>query len=167
MKLARRCVHTVALAVAFLSFAPAASAGPRIEISISQTREVVEMKGGATTVKLVPAKTASPGDVVQYTLTYANKGDEFARDAAIEDPIPRGTTFVAGSATGEGAQIVYSIDGGKTFAPAERLTSEVRRPSGNLELRSAAPSEYTHVRWILPQVPPGATGSVTFRVRVN
>lgn len=167
MKPARRCVHAVALAVALLPLASPAWAGPRIEIAISQAREVVEVKGGATTVRLVPTQTASPGDVVQYTLTYANKGDEVARDAAIDDPIPRGTTFLAGSATGEGAQILYSIDGGKSFAPPERLTREVRLPSGDLERRPAAPSEYTHVRWIIPKVPPGATGSVGFRVRVS
>jgi uncharacterized repeat protein (TIGR01451 family) len=156
-----------ALSVALLWFAAPAWAKPRLEISIGQAREVIEVKGGARTVKMVPAETASPGDVVQYTLTYANRGDEMARDAAIDDPIPRGTTFVAGSAANEGARIVYSIDGGKTFAPAEGLTREVRSPSGEIEQRPAAPGEYTHVRWIIPQVPPGATGSVTFRVRVG
>jgi uncharacterized repeat protein (TIGR01451 family) len=167
MKLLTRGVHRAALAVACMSFAASAWAKPRIEIAISQAREVVEVQGGSRTVKLVPAQTASPGDVVQYTLTYTNKGDEVARDASIDDPIPKGTTFVANSAAGESARIVYSSDGGKSFAPAEQLVREVRLPSGVLEKRPVSPGEYTHVRWIIPQVPPGATGTVSFRVRVN
>jgi uncharacterized repeat protein (TIGR01451 family) len=167
MRPGSRYLPAAALAALVLCFAAPAWAKPRIEISISQAREVVEVKDGARTVTVVPTQTASPGDVIQYTLTYRNTGDELARDAAIDDAIPKGTTFVAGSATGEGAQIVFSIDGGKSFAPAERLYVEVRLPSGELEKRPAPPGEYTHVRWIIKQVAPGATGSVTFRVRVS
>jgi uncharacterized repeat protein (TIGR01451 family) len=154
-------------ALALLALAGPAWARPRIEIAIGQAREVVTVDGGGKTTKLVPSQTASPGDVVQYALSYTNKGDEVARDAVVDDPIPKGTTFVANSAAGEGAEIRYSIDGGKTFAPAEQLTQERRLASGQTEKRLAAPSEYTHVRWIIKQVPPGASGVLTFRVRVN
>jgi uncharacterized repeat protein (TIGR01451 family) len=162
----RRPGIPVALAIALLHAAPA-WAKPRIEISMSQAKEVVEVKDGVSTVKLIPVQTASPGDVVEYKLTYQNKGDELARDAVIDDPVPKGTTFVGESATSDGAELVYSADGGKTFAPAAQLTREIRLPSGEAEKRPISPSEYTHVRWIIRQIPPGATGSVRFRVRVN
>ena len=36
-----------------------------------------------------------------------------------------------------------------------------------LHKRVASPGDYTHIRWIVKTIPPGATGKVAFRVRVN
>jgi uncharacterized repeat protein (TIGR01451 family) len=148
-------------------FASAALAKPRIAVSISQAKEVTETKNGVRSAHLVPAKSASSGDVVEYVLSYTNSGDEAATDAVIQDPIPRGTTYVADSASGEGAEISYSNDGGKTFAPAVKLTYEFKLPNGTTEKRVATPAEYTHIRWTVKRVAPGAGGKVSFRVKVN
>ena len=155
-----------ALCAALLFSAPA-WAKPRITVSITQAKQVVVKKGGAQAVRMVPTQDVSSGDTIEYTLHYANVGDEPATDANIEDPIPKGTTYVASSASGEGAEITFSSDGGKTFAPAVKLTYEIRLPNGQVEKRVATPAEYTHVRWTLERVPAGATGTVTFRVKVN
>ena len=157
-----------ALAVlAQFALASPALASPHIGFSIEQLKEVVESKGNSHTTRMVPAKSVSPGDVVEYVLTYQNSGDEAATNAVIEDPIPKGTTYIANSATGEGALIAFSNDGGKTFADPTKLTSEVRLLSGAVEKRVATPAEYTHVRWTIQRVPAGATGKVAFRVKVN
>jgi uncharacterized repeat protein (TIGR01451 family) len=162
-----RAIRAAGLSLALASYAGPAWAKPRVEISISQAREVVEVKDGVRSVKLVPVQTASPGDVVQYTLSFANKGDEVARDAVIDDPVPQGTTFASAVAGLEGVALSYSADGGKTFAPADRLTREVRLATGAVEKRAVPPSEYTHLRWTIRQIPPGAGGAVSFQVRVN
>jgi uncharacterized repeat protein (TIGR01451 family) len=163
------CTASLRLAVlaAGIALAGPALAAPRMEISIAQFREVVEKKGGATTTRMVPARSVVPNDVVEYVLTYANRGDADAVDANIDDAIPKGTVYLANTATGEGAEITFSSDGGKTFAPAVKLTYEFRLPSGAVEKRVATPAEYTHVRWTLKRVPPGATGKVAFRVKVK
>jgi uncharacterized repeat protein (TIGR01451 family) len=150
-----------------LAFATPALAAPRIAVSIAQRREVVEGSGAARTTRWVATDAAKPGDVVEYVLSYSNAGDAAATDAVIEDPIPRGTTYLANTATGEGAEITFSSDGGRTFAPAAKLTSQLRLPSGAVEQRVATPAEYTHVRWVLKGVPAGATGTVAFRVKVS
>ena len=156
------------LAAAFALIAStAALAAPKVEIGISQAKEVVEQRGEKRESRFVPAKEVTAGDVVEYTLAYKNAGDQPARDAVIDDPIPKGTSYLAASATGEGAEITFSTDGGKTFAPAVRLTYQLRLPSGQVETRSATPSDYTHVRWTVREIAPGATGTVSFRVRVN
>jgi uncharacterized repeat protein (TIGR01451 family) len=142
-------------------------AKPKIELSIAQAKEVVEVKGGVKTARLVPVKAAAPGDVLEYTLTYTNSGDEVARDAAIDDPVPKGSSYLAGTAAGEGAEITFSTDGGKTYAPAVKLTYELRAANGQVEKRTATPGDYTHVRWTVKSIPPGASGKVSFRVRVN
>ena len=155
------------LVLTLLGAAAPAFAKPKIELSISQAKEVVEVKAGVRSAKLVPTKEAAPGEVLEYTLTYSNTGDEPARDAVIDDPIPKGSSYLPGSAAGEGAEITFSTDGGKTFAPAVKLTYELRLPSGQVEKRSATPSDYTTVRWTVKSVPPGAKGKVSFRVRIN
>jgi len=160
-------VLRLAAVAAGLALAAPALAAPRIVFSIAQFREVTEQKGGARASRMVPAQSVSPGDVVEYVLTYANQGDAPATDANIDDAIPKGTTYLANTASGEGAEITFSSDGGKTFAPAVKLTYEFRLPSGAVEKRVATPAEYTHVRWTLKSVPPGATGKVAFRVKVK
>jgi len=159
-------IRLAVLAAGLLLAAPALAA-PKITFSIAQLKEVVEQKGGVRTTRMVPTTSASPGDVVEYQLTYANTGDALATDANIDDAIPKGTTYVANSAAGEGTEITFSADGGKTFAPSVKVAYEYRLPSGAVEKRVATPAEYTHVRWTLKQVPPGATGKVSFRVKVN
>lgn len=160
------CLRLAALAAGLALAAPALAA-PKLAVSIAQFREVAEVKGGVRTAKLVPVQSVSPGDVVEYVLTYANQGDAPATDAHIDDAIPKGTVYLAGTATGEGAEITFSSDGGETFAPAVKLTYELRLPSGAVEKRVATPAEYTHVRWTLKQVAPGAAGKVAFRVKVK
>jgi uncharacterized repeat protein (TIGR01451 family) len=157
-----------ALALAVLcASATDAWAAAKLELTVVQLKEVIEKKDGAQTVRLVPATGAQPGDVVQYVITYANRGDSVARDAVIDDPIPKGTTYLAATAAGEGAEIVFSSDGGRSYAPAVKLTYEVKLPNGAVEKRLATPSDYTHVRWTLKSVPPGAAGTVSFKVKVN
>jgi uncharacterized repeat protein (TIGR01451 family) len=146
-----------------LLFALPAAAKPKIVIAIQQFKEVPD--GKAT--KLVPAQNASPGDVLEYQLVYKNEGDEAATNAVIEDPIPKGTTYLANTAQGEGSEITFSNDKGQTFAPAVKLTYEVKLPNGAVEKRVATPAEYTNVRWTVKQVPAGSGGKVSFRVRVN
>jgi uncharacterized repeat protein (TIGR01451 family) len=163
----RTTLLRLAAVAAGLTLAAPALAAPKITFSIAQFRETVEQKGGARTTKMVPAQSVSPGDVVEYVLTYTNQGDAPATDASIDDAIPKGTTYLADTASGEGAEITFSSDGGKTFAPAVKLTYEFRLPSGAVEKRVATPAEYTHVRWTLKKVPPGATGKVAFRVKVK
>lgn len=154
-------------ALVLVACATPAFAKPKLELSISQLKEVPERRTDDQSVRLVPSKDAQPGDVVQYVVAYANRGDELARDAVIDDPIPKGTTYLANSAAGDGAEITFSSDGGKTYAPPLKLTYEVRLPDGTVEKRVATPSDYTNVRWKLRAVPPGASGTVSFKVKVN
>lgn len=167
MNIVTRSLRTLALAALAVAVLPGAAwAKPVIDISVAQLKQVVDPKAGAP-VRFVPTQEAQPGDVIQYVLTYANKGDEPARDAVIDDPIPKGTTYLANSAGGEGAEVTFSSDGGKTYASAPKLTYEVKLPNGGVEKRIATPSDYTHVRWTVKSVAPGATGSVSFKVKVN
>lgn len=163
----RQLTAAFAPLLASLVAAGPALAKPKIELAITQAKEVVEVKGTTRTVKLVPVKEATPGDVLEYTLTFTNSGDEPAKDAVIDDPVPKGASYLPGSATGEGAEVLFSADGGKTFASTTKVTYETRLATGQTDKRVASPGDYTHIRWVVKTIPPGATGKVAFRVRVN
>jgi len=142
-------------------------AKPEMIISITTAKEVKETKNGITTTKLVTTKSAASGEILHYTLTYLNKGDETAINAEIVDPIPAGTVYIADSATGKGAEIEFSADGGKAFAHPVKVSHEYRLSSGKVEKRVATPDDYTHIRWTIKQVPAGAGGAVSFNVKVK
>jgi uncharacterized repeat protein (TIGR01451 family) len=147
--------------------AGAAWAKPRMVVSITTAKEVRETKNGITTTKLVTTTSAASGEILHYTLTYLNKGDEEATNAVVVDPIPAGTVYVTNSATGKDAEIEFSADGGKTFAHPVKVSHEYRLSSGKVEKRIATPDDYTHIRWTIRSVPAGAGGTAGFRVKVK
>lgn len=113
------------------------------------------------------AGKVNPGEIVSYTITAANTGSSPARDLKPSAIIPNGTILIAGSAQAEGnAQVVYSIDGGKTFHAIPLI--EQKQPDGSLKKIPAPVSMYTQVRyeWHDP-LAPGQTFSASYKVRVR
>lgn len=155
------------IALLLMAFSAAAWAKPQMDIQMGTFKEVTETKDGKKETKLVPAEKAGPGEVLIYVVTYTNKGDEKATNVEVKDPIPKDTAYVEKSATGEGSEITFSADGGTNFAPPTKLTKEVQTPKGKKEKRLIAANEYTNIRWIIKEVPPGKTGKLGFRVKVR
>ena len=161
--LVKRCVVVVA---GLLLTASAVWAKAQITISIAATKEITVTTNGVKSTKLVPTQTTAPGEVLHYTLTYANKGDETAKDAVIDNPIPKGVTYIANSATGAGSEITFSTDNGKSYAQPVKLTYELNK-GGKAVKRTATPEDYTHIRWTIKEVPAGRGGSLGFMVKVK
>jgi hypothetical protein len=81
------------------------------------------------------------------------------RNVAVVQSVPANTTYLADSAAGPGADVSFSVDGGRSFAPAQALRIEVE---GAQQLAQAA--QYTHIRWQLRNpLAPGATALARFR----
>jgi len=107
-----------------------------------ESRSVV---GGREVVKLIAADRVVPGDRVLYTLEVRNTGAKTLEAPIIIHPIPEHMRYVANSAVGPGAEVSYSIDGGRSFDSAENL--HVNGVGGAPHTASAA--DYTHIRWRL------------------
>jgi uncharacterized repeat protein (TIGR01451 family) len=142
-------------------------AKPLVSVSMKAEKDVTVVTKGEKLTKRVAATNADPGDVIFYTLNFVNSGDEAATNAVIDDPIPKGTVYLPGSAFGKDAEISFSIDGGKTFKKPSLLTYEVKLPNGKTEKRSASPEEYTNIRWTVSMIPAGGSGQVGFQVRMK
>lgn len=121
----------------------------------------VEIKAadGKVTKKLVPAARAVPGDEVVYEIGYRNNGADTATELAIDNPLPKEVTFVSASRD----PTVVSVDGGKQFGQLAQLS--VVGPDGTS--RQARTADITNLRWIVPTLPGGASGKVTFRAKVK
>jgi len=134
-----------------------------VSISMKAEKEVTVNKEK----KMVAAKEVNPGDVIFYTLSYVNSGDETATNAVMDDPIPKGTVYLPGSAFGNDAEISFSIDGGKNFKKPSLLTYEVKLNNGKIEKRTASPEQYTDIRWTVSVIPAHGSGQVGFQVRMK
>ena len=79
-------------------------------------------------------------------------------------PIPLHTSYVADTAVGPGADVLYSVDAGETFDKAQNL--RVRGEGG--ALRPATAADYTHIRWTLRHpLKPKSVAYARFRARLN
>jgi uncharacterized repeat protein (TIGR01451 family) len=150
-------------ALVLLLFSVEVFAAPLISVSMKAEKETIVNK----VTKKVAAEKVNPGDVIFYTINYVNSGNEEAKDAFLDDPIPKGTVYITGSAFGENAEITFSIDGGKTFKKPSLLTYEVKTAEGKIEKKSASPEKYTHIRWTVNTIPAGGKGKVGFQVKMK
>jgi uncharacterized repeat protein (TIGR01451 family) len=141
-------MQTAALALFAVCAATTASGQATLNGLVIRAVAEVEIRStqdGLETVKLAPANRVVPGDQVIYTLEIRNTGAAAVHAPTVTHPIPAHMAYVAGSATGPGADVSYSIDGGHTFNRAENL--QAVDPEGHL--RPAKPQDYTHIRWKL------------------
>lgn len=156
-----------AAAVLVLPLASAlAYAKPELKMAMTAEKEVTVTEAGKKVVKRVPAQSSAPGEVLIYTLSYKNTGDEKAVDVKLDNPLPAGTRYVADSASGANSRISYSVDGGKTFAAPGELSVE-RSQGGKVEKVKASAADYTTIRWLITEVKPGQSGEVSFRAQVQ
>lgn len=160
MKSTRIIIAAAALLAA--TIAPAFAEGKLALVSRSE-KEVVVVKDGKKNVTLVPAEKVVPGDVVLFTNRYKNEGKDAAQDVVISNPVPKHMTYLDGSAFGEGAQITFSFDNGKSFDTPGKL---VKTEKG--KKRTVRADEYTHIRWSFKNpIPPAKEGELGFRARLN
>ena len=126
--------------------------------------ETVTDDNGAEQMQLVRATNVVPGQKVLFTIAYNNTGDQPAENVTITNPVPEHMAYVDDSAAGDNTSILFSVDGGESFAAASDL--QVSNADGTQ--RPASTSDYTHARWIVgSDIAPGASGTVQFTATVK
>lgn len=113
---------------------------------------------GVQKKQIGPADKVLPGDELVYSFPTHNVGKQPATAVVITNAVPQHMQYVAGSAVGEGAEISFSIDGGKTWGKPEELL--IRNANGTSMLAQA--KDYTNIRWVIKEIAPGATAVVSY-----
>ena len=90
-----------------------------------------------------------------------------ATNVKVDNPIPKGSVYVAGSAKGVNSDITFSVDGGKTFKKASLLTYRTKLANGKTVKKKASPEQYSNIRWMIKSVAPGQGGTLGFRVTIK
>jgi uncharacterized repeat protein (TIGR01451 family) len=96
-------------------------------------------------VQLLPADHVVPGDTIIYTIEVRNEGANPVDDFSFTITVPEHMVYVADSAVAPGAELSFSVDGGRSFDPAPILT--VHGADG--KQRPAVAADYTTIRWTL------------------
>jgi len=127
--------------------------------TVGLQEKVTVEKDGSKHTDIVPAGRVLPGTEVIWNVNYEIVGTSPVTNAVITAPVPANMVYVAGSASGDKADITFSVDGGKTWGEADKL--QVKNPDGTL--RVATPKDFTTIKWVLQgTLAPGAKGTVTF-----
>jgi uncharacterized repeat protein (TIGR01451 family) len=131
----------------------------KVQLSGSVERE-------SKSVPLDKSIVVNPGEILDWTMTSENSGNAPALSYKTVSHIPRGTEFVTGSAKADGAQAVFSIDGGKSFSAQPMI--EEKQADGSVKRVPAPTSMYTEIRyeWADP-LAQGSKVSASYKVRVK
>ena len=156
----------VGLALASFFWAGAASAqAGAIELKTTAQKQLLVVGAdGSEQELLVPPGKVIPGDAIVYTIEARNISTNPAERVVITDPIPEHMDYVDGSATADGTELLFSVDGGMSFDRAEAL--EVVEADGTR--RPATSEDFTHIRWVFRSpLAPAGDASVRFVARVE
>jgi len=86
---------------------------------------VVETEDDKETLK--EASKVEPEQLVEYQMTYVNKGEASINGLTVVGPVPEGTEYVSDTANADVSSLLkVSIDGGKTFESEPVIRQETK-----------------------------------------
>lgn len=130
---------------------------PVLQPTITATK-TVKLLDSATGLELT--RPALPGDTLEYTIVTRNSGTLGAANITLQDAIPAGTTYVAGSTTlNSGA--ISDVSGAMPFAATAMINSPLSG-SGVLKVDTTPATTTTS-----PTDADDNEAVVTFRVKIN
>jgi uncharacterized repeat protein (TIGR01451 family) len=159
-----KCLTLACFAALLGSQAALAQTNPpaRSDVEAVLTAKKVQLNAEKKEV-LVDAKEARPGDVIEYQVTYANKGKTNVTGLIGTLPVPDGTEFVRNSVRPSAARATTG-DGRFAAIPLKR---KVKLPNGKEEEQDVPLAEYKSLQWSLGELAAGKSVVVVARVRVS
>ena len=134
--------------------------GPDVKVQLSAHRVTRDAQNKEM---LSSGASAKPGEIIEYRATYKNSGSATAGRLQGTLPVPDDMEFVSGSAVPAGA---YASTDGKNYAPIP-LTRMVKLANGTTARRDVPLAEYRSLRWNLADLAPGASVTVTARMKIK
>lgn len=148
----------MAASAALAAVPAAAPAGPvALSGDVKVDRTVTE--NGQTRHVLVQPDKVVPGERLVFTTSYRNSGARPIQNFVVTNPLPPAVML----ADAGNAALLVSVDGGAHWGPLARLTVS----DGKGGTRPAEAGDVTHLRWTIPRIAPGETGSLAYYATVR
>lgn len=150
------------LAAALIGLGAPAQAAPNpqpVELTGEVKLDRIIIENGAEKHVLADPEVVVPGDRLVFRTTYNNAGSQPVKDFILTNPVPGGVMLAP-----EGAEaLLVSVDGGKNWGRLSGLALAGEAGAS----RPATAADVTHLRWVIPQIAPGARGAVTYNAIVR
>jgi uncharacterized repeat protein (TIGR01451 family) len=131
----------------------------RVTLTLKADKQLASAKPNIFSFQAIAGKAAvKPGDVIMYTVVAKNNSRCSLRNLVLKQPIPKGTQYVKDSAQAiEGAELLFSIDGGKTFSAKPMMGKQV-----------VPATDYNYLRWKFSgKMPANAQVKTTYKLQVK
>lgn len=150
----------LSLAAALAAVPCAAQAAPsQIVLAGDVKLEKTVTEGGKSRIELHDPKVVLPGDRLVFSTVYTNGSASPAQNFVVTNPLPGAVSLIYEAAQG----YAVSVDGGKTWGALAAL----KVSDGNGGQRPATAADATHLRWVIPAIPAGASGKVQYHAIVR
>lgn len=151
---------TVAFAAAVLANPSLAVAqGNAVSLIGDVKLEKTVTENGMAKVVLSDPKVVVPGDKLLFSTVYRNNSAQPVTNFVVTNPLPSAVSLTSESA----AMLEVSVDGGKSWGQLATLMVA----DGKGGQRAATATDATHVRWTIPAIAPGGTGTVEYHAIVR
>ena len=158
MSISKKLIMALAALIATPALALAAAAGSvALDSSIKLDKVITE--GGQTRHELVAPQKVVPGNHLLFVTDYHNTGAKVVDHFVVTNPVPSAVALEEAPA----GDALVSVDGGKSWGKLALL--HVALPGGGS--RAAQAEDVTHVRWVVPVIAPGASGTLSYRAIVR
>jgi uncharacterized repeat protein (TIGR01451 family) len=98
----------------------------RVSLTLKADKQVMTEENVLSFQAIASKSSVKPGDVIMYTVVAKNNSRCPLKNLILKQPIPKGTQYVKDSAQAiEGAELLFSIDGGKTFSAKPMIGKKV------------------------------------------
>ncbi|WP_428332169.1 hypothetical protein [Novosphingobium sp.] len=157
----RKFTRKVMTAMVVLAASPvlAMAAPGAVALDSSIKLDKVTTVNGQTTHQFVAPEKVVPGNHLLFVTAYRNTSDKPVDHFVVTNPVPGAVAL-----EGAGADnFEVSVDGGKTWGKLAQLT--VAKPG--VAPHAAQDSDVTTVRWVIPVIAPGASGTLQYHAVVR
>ena len=128
-----------------------------LDSSIKLDKIVTE--NGQTKHEFVAPQKVVPGNHLVFVTSYRNTSDKPVDHFVVTNPVPSPVALESANAD----NFEVSVDGGKSWGKLAQLT--IAKPGTSV--RAAQDSDVTTVRWVIPVIAPGASGTLQYHAVVR
>lgn len=128
-----------------------------VTLTLKADKQVMTENNVSSFQAIAGKASVKRGDIIMYTVVAKNNSRCPLKNLVLKQPIPKGTEYVKGSAMAiDGAELLFSIDGGKTFSTKPTVGKQV-----------VPETDYNYLRWrFIGKTPANAQIKTTYKLRI-